>query len=129
MQQFKEGLRPIAFMSKKMTGAEMRYPVHEQELLAILHALKAWRHYLSGKPFTVLTDHQSLQYVESSAMATPRQTRWAAWLSEFDYHIKYVPGKSNVIADALSRGAAGGEASKEEPLVINAIQNIAEQLR
>ena len=41
MQQFGEGLRPIAFLSKKMTPAERNYPVHEQELLAILNALKA----------------------------------------------------------------------------------------
>ena len=107
MQQFDDGLRPIAFLSKKMTKAERNYPVHEQELLAILNALKAWRHYPGGRRFTVLTDHQSLQYVETSAMATPRQVRWAAWLSEFDFWIKYSPGKNNVAADALSRGAAG----------------------
>ncbi len=109
MQQFDGGLRPIAFLSKKMSKAERNYPVHEQELLAILNALKAWRHYLGGRRFTVLTDHQSLQYVGTSAMATPRQVRWAAWLSEFDFCIKYSPGKDNVAADALSRGAAGGD--------------------
>jgi ribonuclease HI len=77
MQESAEGpLRPIAFLSKKMSAAERNYPVHEQELLAILKALKAWRHYLGGRRFTILTDHQSLQYVESSAMATPRQMRW-----------------------------------------------------
>ena len=134
MQQFPEGMRPIAFLSRKMTRAERNYPVHEQELLAILNALKAWRHYLGGRRFTVLTDHQSLQYVESSAMATPRQMRWASWLSEFDFAVKYVPGKTNVIADGLSRGAAGGS-PEEEPeeasptqgvdLLINAISDMA----
>src|SRR6185312_14789631 len=108
MQQFDEGLRPIAFLSKKMTPAQRNYPVHEQELLAILNALKAWRHYLGGRPFTVLTDHQSLQYVETSAMATPRQVRWAAWLAEFDFKVRYAPGRANVAADALSRAGAGG---------------------
>ena len=111
MQKFDEGLRPIAFLSRKMNAAERNYPVHEQELLAILNALKAWRHYLGGQRFTILTDHQSLQYVESSAMATPRQMRWAAWLTEFDFVIKYTPGNTNVVADALSRGAAGGSVS------------------
>ncbi len=107
MQQFDEGLRPIAFLSKKMTKAEQNYPVHEQELLAILNALRAWRHYLGGRRFTVLTDHQSLQYVSTSVMATPRQVRWASWLSEFDFDIRYSPGRANIAADALSRGAAG----------------------
>ena len=114
MQKFEEGFRPIAFLSKKMGKAERNYPVHEQELLAILNALKAWRHYLGGRPFTILTDHQSLQYVESSAMATPRQMRWATWLSEFEFSIKYVPGIVNTVADALSRGAAGGKDGAEQ---------------
>lgn len=114
MQKFDEGMRPIAFLSKKMNKAERNYPVHEQELLAILNALKAWRHYLGGRPFQILTDHQSLQYVETSAMATPRQVRWASWLSEFDFSIKYVPGIVNIVADALSRGAAMGKVHSEE---------------
>ena len=42
------GLQPIAFMSEKMNAAETRYPVHEQELLAIVTALEKWRHYLEG---------------------------------------------------------------------------------
>ena len=140
MQQFDEGLRPIAFLSKKMTKAERNYPVHEQELLAILNALKAWRHYLGGRRFSVLTDHQSLQYVETSAMATPRQVRWAAWLSEFDFSIKYSPGKNNLAADALSRAAAGSQRVEADPeqqqqinslnqrdsrLLVNAINELA----
>ena len=48
MQDQGKGLQPIAFISKKMLDAETRYPVHEQELLAIIHSLSTWRHYLSG---------------------------------------------------------------------------------
>ena len=114
MQKFEEGLRPIAFLSKKMRPAERRYPVHEQELLAILSALKAWRHYLSGRRFTVWTDHQSLQYIESSQMATPRQMRWAAWLSEFDFSVRYAPGSKNVVADALSRAEVDDGAQEDK---------------
>ena len=131
MQQFDDGLRPIAFLSKKMKPAERNYPIYEQELLAILNALRAWRHYLGGRHFTVWTDHQSLQYVESSAMATPRQVRWATWLSEFDFSIKYAPGDKNVVADGLSRAAAGGapeadtEEIDEERLLIGALSEMA----
>ena len=42
------GLQPVAFLSRKMVGAETRYPVHEQELLAIVTALTTWQHYLEG---------------------------------------------------------------------------------
>ena len=123
MQKFDQGLRPIAFLSRKMRAAERRYPVHEQELLAILNALKAWRHYLSGHRFTVWTDHQSLQYIESSQMATPRQMRWAAWLSEFDFAVRYAPGDKNVVADALSRAEVDDSAQEDEPLLLNALED------
>ena len=138
MQQFDEGLRPIAFLSKKMSKAERNYPVHEQELLAILNALKAWRHYLGGRRFSVLTDHQSLQYVETSAMATPRQVRWAAWLSEFDFTIKYSPGRTNVAADALSTGSSGqarrgdesdSRAEQQQQQQLNSLQRVDSRRR
>src|SRR3954466_8220426 len=52
------GLQPVSFMSKKMLPAEKNYPVHEQELLAIICALKEWRHHLHGNHFKVITDHK-----------------------------------------------------------------------
>ncbi|GIL91531.1 hypothetical protein Vretifemale_19138 [Volvox reticuliferus] len=57
--------RPITFTSKKFTGAETRYTTGEQELLAVLHALKEWRCYLEGRPFTLKTDHKPLTYLQS----------------------------------------------------------------
>ncbi|RAW30545.1 hypothetical protein PC110_g13095 [Phytophthora cactorum] len=48
---------PIAYNGRKMKPAELIYPVQEQELLAIMHALKVWRVYLIDRPFDVETDH------------------------------------------------------------------------
>jgi hypothetical protein len=99
------GLQPIAYMSKKMLDAETRYPIHHKELLAIVVALKEWRHYLHGTKFTVrvLTDHRSLVHFETQPKLSDRQARWNEFLSEFDYVIEYQEGKKNVCADALSR--------------------------
>jgi hypothetical protein len=99
------GLQPIAFLSKKLTGAESRYPVHEQELLAIITALTTWRHYLSGTsvPVRVRTDHKSLIHFQTQPMLSGRQTRWLETLADYDYVIEYVKGDDNEVADALSR--------------------------
>ena len=81
------GLQPVAFLSKKLTGAESRYPVHEQELLAIITALTPWRHYLSGTavPVRIRTDHKSLIHFQTQPMLSGRQTRWLETLSDYDY--------------------------------------------
>lgn len=100
-----KGLQPVAFMSKKMLDAETRYPVHEQELLAIIHSLSTWRHYLHGAKFKIIvkTDHRSLQYLKTQPSLSGRQARWLDTMANYDFDIEYIDGKTNVIADGLSR--------------------------
>jgi len=98
-----QGLQPIAYLSKKMLDAETRYPTHEQELLAVITALGVWRHYLHGSKFTVRTDHKSLEYFKTQPMLSGRQSRWKDVIANFDFDIEYVEGKTNVVADGLSR--------------------------
>ena len=105
MQDQGQGLQPIAYLSKKMLDAETRYPVHEQELLAIIHALGAWRHYLHGVKFTIMTDHQSLRYFKTQPMLSGRQSRWKDVIANFDFDIEYIKGEANPVADGLSRRA------------------------
>ena len=97
------GLQPIAFLSKKMLPAERNYPVHEQELLAVMLALRQWRHYLLGSRFRVITDHKSLVYLKTQPHLSQRQSRWLEYLEQFDLAIEYQEGKQNLVADGLSR--------------------------
>jgi hypothetical protein len=85
-----------------MTPAELNYPVHEKELLAIVHAINIWRPYLEGQKFTAITDHASLEYIRTQKTLSRRQARWLEVLQSADFDVKYRPGKQNVVADALS---------------------------
>ncbi|GFR66903.1 Pol polyprotein [Elysia marginata] len=92
---------PIAFFSRKLSEAEQKYSAFDRELLASYAAVKHFRHFLEGRPFTIFTDHKPLTTVLSSHIdCSPRQTRHLSFISEFIRHIK---GKFNVVADALSR--------------------------
>ncbi|MCO5574137.1 hypothetical protein L7F22_027917 [Adiantum nelumboides] len=82
---------------------EMTAQVYEKELLAVIHALTQWRHYLLGADFIVFTDHQSLRYFLSQKQLLEKQMRWANILSQFHFQIVHVQGHKNVVADALSR--------------------------
>ncbi|GJP47782.1 hypothetical protein CLOM_g6951, partial [Closterium sp. NIES-68] len=53
LQDFGEGLQPIAYESRKLNPAERNYHVHDKELLAIVHAFKVWRYYLTGADVTL----------------------------------------------------------------------------
>lgn len=103
LQDHGQGFQPVAFESRKLTPAERNYPVHERELLSIIHALIIWRHYLEGIRFTVITDHESLKYLMTQPHLSKRQARWMERLQNFDFEVQYKPGSSNVVADALSK--------------------------
>ena len=61
-----ELMHPVAFDGRKMHGAELKYPTHEKELLAIKEAIKKWKHYVeNGHKTVVLTHHDSLHYMNS----------------------------------------------------------------
>ena len=98
-----EDLKPVAFMSRKFNKAELNYPVHDKELLAIITALKHWKYYLEGPKVFIYTDHNSLKYLDTQPDLNKRQARWVETLSLFDYKIIYKPGKDNIPADRLSR--------------------------
>jgi hypothetical protein len=93
----------IVFWSGKFNSAQQNYPVHEQELLAIVESLKRFRHLLIGFRFHIFTDHKGLEWITTQTRLSPRQARWLEALSEFDFEITYVPGIDNILADALSR--------------------------
>ena len=101
------GQQPIAYGSQKFSPAEQNYSTHEQEMLAIMHALKEWKHYLEGSPHKVIifTDHASLRYFQTQPNLSRRQTRWNEFLADFDIEFKYRPGEQNEVPDALSRRA------------------------
>ena len=60
-----QGGRLVAFESKKLDRMQRNYSAYERELLAIIHALKKWCHYLYGAMFDVQTDHESLKWLSS----------------------------------------------------------------
>ena len=69
--------RPVAFTSRKMTDAEVKYTVTERECLAIVHALRKWRCYLHGEPDLIVeTDHFSLKWLMSLEEPRGRLARW-----------------------------------------------------
>ncbi|XP_058775591.1 uncharacterized protein LOC131649859 [Vicia villosa] len=104
---------PIAFFSKKLCPRMQAASVYVREMLAITESVKKWRQYLIGQKFHIYTDQKSLRDLLLQRIQTPEQQRWTAKLQGFDFEISYKPGKSNLVADALSR-----KFEKEEALLL-----------
>jgi hypothetical protein len=91
-----------AFFSAKMTTTQQSYPVHKQEMLTGVEGMLRFRDILQGVQFTWLTDHKRLIHLYKQKNLSGRQAHWLEKISEFDFDIEYVPGKDNILPDALS---------------------------
>ena len=98
-----EQIKPVAYFSKKLNGTEGRYSVTDKEALAIVLTCRNFHHYLWGTHFTVITDHQPLTTIFKRKTKSPRMNRWILEMREYNYHINYMKGKDNLVADQLSR--------------------------
>ncbi|GBG63273.1 hypothetical protein CBR_g37359 [Chara braunii] len=99
------GYRPVEFMPARMPSEKVATSTYERELYALRQALDHWKHYLLGRHFKVYSDHETLRWLKTQAKMTPKLTRWAAEIDQYDFELKPVKGKYNVVADALSRRA------------------------
>ena len=87
----------ISYISRQLRPHELNYPTHDLELAAVVHALKAWRHFLMGRRGEIYTDHKSLKYIFTQCELNMRQRRWIELIKDYDLSIHYHPGKANVV--------------------------------
>ncbi len=100
--------KPIAFASRALNQTEQRYSVGEREALACIWACERWHLYLYGRAFTLRTDHQALTALLSTSGTGHRPLRlhrWSDRLRQYNFDLKFTPGRDNVVADLLSRSA------------------------
>ena len=84
-------------------------------MLATIHALEEWWHYLEGTPcqFEVWTDHKNLEYFCTSKKLNWWQAQWSLHLSQFDFMIHCCPGHSMGKSNTLSHHTDHGSRSRD----------------
>jgi hypothetical protein len=93
--------RPIAFFSRKLSGAQSKYTVTKLELLAIVETLKEFNEMLWGQRINVYTNHKNLTQ-DGLGLTSNRVTHWRILLEEYAPEIIYIKGIHNTVADAIS---------------------------
>jgi hypothetical protein len=107
--------QPLAYLSQGLKGRSLDLSTYEKELLALVMAVRKWRHYLLGYSFKVRTDQQALKYLLEQRVGTPAQQKWVSKLLGFDFTVEYKKGRENRAADALSRKEWLEEEPRETP--------------
>lgn len=95
--------KPVAYFSKKLSEAQKKKKAIYLECLAIKEAVKYWQHWLLGKEFLVHSDHKPLENLNIKARTNEELGDLTYYLSQYNFKVKYNPGKSNQEADCLSR--------------------------
>lgn len=98
--------RVIAYASKQVKDHEKNYPNHNSELVALVFA-NIWRHYLSSMYVGIFIDHKSIQHIFIPKELNLFQRRWFELLKYYNTNVLHYSGKSNVVADVLSRLSMG----------------------
>ena len=103
IQKQNQNYKTIAYSSTAFSPAEQRYSTIERELLALRWGVKNFRAFLFGISFVIFTDHKPLLHLHNMSRDNARLSRTLSELEEYDFEIKYRPGKDNEGADTLSR--------------------------
>ena len=120
-QEGPDGWEPLAFWSHKLEDNQKQWPPYDRELLAAFKGTRHFRSWIEGRPFTLFTDHQSLvpSIHKKTDPQTLRQMYQLSCIAEYTTDVRYLEGKSNVVADALSR-------PNDTFLGVHNIQNLAQ---
>jgi hypothetical protein len=106
--------RPVAYASRSYTDPETRYSVSEKECLALCFAVRKFRPYVHGKPFTFKSDHHSLCHLKTVKDPNNRLARFAIKLQPFEYTVAYKSGALHYDADCLSRTPTSTATQEDE---------------
>ena len=103
LQEYEEGVFPIAYGSKKLMEREKKYSTMEKEGLAIIQGIEKFQNFLYGKEFILETDHKPLIFLNKAKFENARIMRWALFLQQYRFTLRSISGEKNIGADFLSR--------------------------
>ena len=113
LQEVDGKLMPISYASRTLNKAERNYSVTKREALAVVWALRHYKYLVLGYQIIIITDHKPLLAIFRKEPPDALMARWLVLVQEFAPHIRHIPGKTNILADSLSRYCDVDAVSKE----------------
>ena len=104
--QKNEKWKSAAYFLKTMSSEEMRYEIHDKEMLTVVRALQKWQGMLlnlQAVPFVAITDHCAMKYFITKQLLNSQQARWADIVTDYNFKITYCSEIANIVTDTLTR--------------------------
>ncbi len=108
-------LHPITFCSEQFQGSQLNWAALTKEAYAIFRSLHKLCFYTKDAEVTIMSDHLPLKRFLQKNTTSAIVNNWAISLEEFRLTFEYVPGKRNLLADAMSRLVAQDLTEIPEP--------------
>ena len=105
LQEYDQILYPVAYFSRKYDNHQLNYSIVEKEALSLVLCLNHFEVYVKFSPFVteIFTDNNPLTFINKCKQNNKRILRWSLLIQEYNFKINHIKGKTNVIADTLSR--------------------------
>ncbi len=107
--------RISACASRTYNEHEKKYPITEQECLAVIWGVEKFRQFLSVKPFKIITDHMALETIRTVDLPFGRRARWLCKLQQYDFTIEHKKGNRITHVDAFSRALEESHMAVQQP--------------
>jgi hypothetical protein len=120
LQKNEEGFeQPIAFFSKSLRDAELKYNIMEKQAYAMVKALKAFRTYVLHSKIIAYVPTSAVKDILVQADSDGKRGRWLAKIQEFDLEVKPTKlvkgqGLARLLAESNFRALGMNNAQEEE---------------
>ena len=112
----------VAYFSRKLKGAEVRYSATDTEALAVIEGVRAFNAYVYGRKFEVFTDHRPLTYIFKRPTRSAKMSRWSHELASYDCKVTYKQGAVHHMPDLLSRAVTAIDLATVDPEQFRTLQ-------
>jgi hypothetical protein len=92
---------PIQFVSKSLTGTQLRWSTPEKEMYALYYCVRKLEYLIGDRPVTARTDHKNNTLIRSTG--SDKVLRWDLYLQNFQIKRDYIKGSDNEVSDSFSR--------------------------
>ena len=108
-------LHPIAYVSGLFHGSQLNWAALTKEAYAIYLSVKKLAFYITDADITLRSNHLPLKWFLLKNTLNDKVNNWAIQLEVYRIKFEHIKGKSNVLADTLSRLISIDQDVKLEP--------------